>query len=60
MSEWIHGRGACLAYQDHVPFLFRPVQTSEYNANEKRVIWNIKKFLGATEQMLRIKVCIHF
>lgn len=35
------------------------MQTSEYNANEKRVIWNIKKFPGATEQMLRIKVCIH-
>lgn len=32
------------------------LQTSEYNANEKRVIWNIKKFPGATEQMLRIKV----
>ncbi|GAB5030969.1 coatomer protein gamma sub-unit [Nannochloropsis oceanica] len=33
-------------------------QTSEYNANEKRVIWNIKKFLGATEQMLRIKITL--
>jgi len=48
----------CVYQGAHVPFFFPslPVQTSEYNANEKRVIWNIKKFPGATEQMLRIKV----
>jgi hypothetical protein len=32
------------------------MQTSEYNASEKKVIWNIKKFPGTTEQGLRIKV----
>jgi hypothetical protein len=32
------------------------LQKSEYNATEKRVVWNIKKFPGTTEQTLRIKV----
>ncbi len=32
------------------------MQTSEYSATEKRVVWSIKKFPGATEQTLRIKV----
>jgi AP-4 complex subunit mu-1 len=36
----------------------RCIQTSEYNAAERSVIWSIRKFPGTTEQAIRIKVTV--
>lgn len=33
-------------------------QASEYNSSEKRVYWKIKKFVGGTEQSLRVKITL--
>lgn len=33
-----------------------PGSNAEYNANEKKVIWNVKKFIGGSEMSLRIKI----
>ncbi|TFJ87250.1 hypothetical protein NSK_001582 [Nannochloropsis salina CCMP1776] len=44
--------------QVRVPMPRSAIATSEYNASEKRVVWNIKKFPGATEQTLSIKITL--
>jgi len=31
-------------------------QTSEYNLNERKVMWKIKRFPGGSEQALRVKI----